>query len=375
MSFGPWTTTAQLPMWIHLPFNWIAAISLSYCAISKYLDLHDHEGRFRCRDKTPMSEVAPNMIPSLVAGAANDTGTRDDGEGAPILPSPRSPSPRKPSPTLPAPSPARLTIGFIDPGRASSPRRSSAMPGGYPLSAVDEQSFLLPESKQNSWPEWWAQLGPRLPSPAALFKLYLGAHTLLYVLELSLTRMIFYYPSFASHHACAVVLFMCVRTAHTTVWPAFSYLTVLPFAVHSFYWGTLPMTSPAAADAILGLYNLTLAVASLDFYLQQGFARRMTAVCGMALVVVNYWTYCVVYEGKWCIQAPPRPGPDDNGRLPTWGAFPLHQVLGIASEPLVPMEDWAASAMEEPALTVAALWFGTVLACITMQGGRWRRQL
>lgn len=166
------------------------------------------------------------------------------------------------------------------------------MLGYSAMRVIAERKFTIPSDKSVSERMW-----------ARIFRLYLGTHTVYYLIEISATR-IYEIQSSLAHHIISMIMFWCFRTTPEY----YSLLLITPFYIHSLAW----LLNDAEGDSILLAYNIANFVcigygmcvpvfmrdsSSAKFRIKQHTALSIATAL---LLISNMWSYCSSYSDDSC---------------------------------------------------------------------------
>jgi hypothetical protein len=120
-------------------------------------------------------------------------------------------------------------------------------------------------------------------------------HCMFYVAELVLTDIISDFTSMSVHHILAIVIFLCMFYEPDTI----CVFSLLPYALHMVYWVT-----GGENEYLLFFYNIYFFLLGM-FMFRHAQQEKVISIfvpsLSIALPLVNYFSYCVWFDGSFCI--------------------------------------------------------------------------
>jgi hypothetical protein len=120
------------------------------------------------------------------------------------------------------------------------------------------------------------------------FGLMLIVHGLLYVSELVSTTMFTDFHSMAAHHVISLLIFEATLLDPKMICS----VSLIPYFIHHAYWAL-----GARYDFLLYLYNIYFFLLGVWAF---GKFDSVLPLFSVMLPIVNYYSYCVFYDGYMC---------------------------------------------------------------------------
>jgi len=141
--------------------------------------------------------------------------------------------------------------------------------------------LYFPQNSEIKWKD--------LPPVVRQFKFLLYLNTTFYIIELFSTRMLVEHHSMALHHLVAMTIFITTLCEPHMV----CVCSLLPYLMHNIHWAL-----QSQYEIILYFYNAYFF--ALGIWSTLVGYNSLLCKLSILLPVVNYYSYCVFYDGNIC---------------------------------------------------------------------------